>query len=87
MKKQFIYKEQIFNMELTLNTEVERTPGGKRIHTIKVSMPNTKYYAEYGVPDNNIKIAYDVIERHCKEYIDADIPDATTLAFTALGFE
>lgn len=87
MKKQFIYKGEVFNMELELNTEIERTPNGNRIHTLKVKGESNGYTAQYGIKDKEIRQGYEVVEQHCREFVDADIPDSATLIFASLGLE
>ena len=91
LNKEFVYKGYTFNIKLELNTTVERSPNGKKYHTVTINcMDGDNYYKKFEVEDSNLESKILLHEEFAKIYVDGklkDISKEVDSRFLQLGFK
>jgi hypothetical protein len=71
MNKKFDYRAYHFNICVQLNTKVERTPNGRRYHTVVCNdMGVTNYYHKREVLDESLVLQISIEEELAKKFVD-----------------
>jgi len=90
MDKEFKYRGYRFNINVALNTRVEKRLGGERWHTVTVNcMDFFNYYKKEDVKDQFLELCVQDAERLAKRYIDEkeDGEKSADDRLSALGFK
>jgi hypothetical protein len=90
MDKEFEYRGYKFNINVKLNTKVEKRINGERWHTVTTSCVDfNNYYKKEEVKDKFLEVCVQDNERLVKQYID-EKEDGKRSAYeclSALGFK
>jgi hypothetical protein len=88
--KQHNYKGFEFNIEIILDHQVERHPGGKRLHLIKVNETNSKFVGkEYASSENLANAISETIKsaENWVESMEGKNKTSDDILLEALGFK
>ena len=87
LNKQLTYKKYRFNVNLVLDTTMERRIDGLRRHTITINcMDFDNYYSKIEVDHDKLQSSLDLVENQAKSYVDAKQPKYNQLVETLIEF-
>jgi len=90
MKKELVYREYRFDINVSLNTKVEKTVNGRRYHTMFVNCLSDRQYTQMEVfEDSSLESVISTAEYLAKKYVDEQIDGTadTQKRLQALGFD